>query len=164
MDYKDLLNLCYFFITISIILPTFLITFGNEILDSIQKNFIRLQEKARYLCLIPIENHSILLQKVTQTETYVQHFIRMMRIFLAVMLFMAIISLIFGVTAIVSDCLTFFAKLEKVDTIIALLILNFLLFYFCVVYANIMQPSKDLENLRQYMMENCGPLYYKQGG
>lgn len=155
----DLLTFVFFFLTISVAVPAFLLPFGNTIIENIRKDYQETRLKAlRITGKVSDTDLSVL---VGRTDALIEAFSTISRGLIFVLLVCSGISVIVGLLSIVQSGLLFYRHLSKTHVITALLILQLILFYINVVVASVAQPNSRIDRLRQYMINNHFSEYVK---
>jgi len=156
---SELLNFVYFFLTISVALPVFLLPFGNTIIQNIRKDYQETRLKA--LRITGNVRDAKLPVLVGRTDALIQAFSTISRTLIFLLLVCSVISVIVGLISIVQSGLLFYRHLSKTNVIMGLLSLQLLVFYINAVVATITQPNSQIDNLRQYMIDNHFSEYLK---
>ena len=156
---SQLLDFVYYFLTISVAIPAFLLPFGNTIIENIRKDYQETRLKA--LRISGKVSDAQLGVLVGRTDALIQSFSTISRFLIFLLLICSAISVIAGLISIVQSGLLFYRHLSKTDVIMALLSLQLLLFYINVALASLAQPNSQIDRLRQYMIDNHFSEYLK---
>jgi hypothetical protein len=154
----DLLNFIYFFISISIVIPTFFLSFGNWILEATAKECDEVRIKA--LKIISKNKNDILSKNLEDLIINMESYFRISRFLLVALCIISFMSFVAGLVAIVKSGMEipifeyqlFNVNIPKVDVIVGLLSLQFIFFYLNVVIAIIYQPNTKVKKLKEYLL------------